>query len=98
MRQRRLREIAAATIVFAEQAVRDSALSAHAWRVERKAELEEAERKRKAEEERRRRERIARLEKARVDHLLGQALALHQARSRSGRQRNRSQSPGRRRA
>ncbi len=59
--------------------MRDGALSAHSWRIKRKAELEEAERKRKAEEERRRRERLAKLEKARVDHLLGQALALHQA-------------------
>jgi len=33
----------------------------------------------KAEEERRRHERQVRLEKARVDHLLGQAQALHQA-------------------
>jgi hypothetical protein len=41
-----LREIAAAIVVFAEQAVRDVALSAHAWRVSRKAELEEADRKR----------------------------------------------------
>jgi hypothetical protein len=77
--ERRLREVAAAIVVFAEQAVRDSALAAHAWRIERKAELEEAERKRRAEEERRRRERLAKLEKARVDHLLGQALALHEA-------------------
>ncbi|HUR35948.1 MAG TPA: hypothetical protein VM032_19230 [Vicinamibacterales bacterium] len=77
--ERRLREIAAAIVVFAEQAVRDGALSAHAWRIKRKAELEEAERKRRAEEERRRRERIAKAEKARVDDLLSQARALEQA-------------------
>lgn len=77
--ERRLREIAAAIVVFAEQAVRDGALSAHAWRVSRKAELEEADRKRQAEEERRRSERLARMEKARVDHLLRRAQALHQA-------------------
>jgi hypothetical protein len=77
--ERRLREVAAAIVVFAEQAVRDSARSAHSWRIKRKAELEEAERQRREEEERRRRERLAKLENARVDHLLGQALALHQA-------------------
>jgi hypothetical protein len=77
--ERRLREVAAAIIVFAEQAVRDGALSAHAWRIKQKAELEAAERQRRAEEERRQRERIAKLQKARTDHLLGQALALHQA-------------------
>jgi len=77
--ERHLREIAAAIIVFAEQTVRDSALSAHAWRIKRKAELEAAERKRRAAEERRRQERLAKLERARVDHLLGQAQALQQA-------------------
>ena len=77
--ERRLREVAAAIVVFAEQAVRHGALSAHTWQTEPKAELEEAERKRRAEEERRRRDRLAKLEKARVDHLLGQSLALYQA-------------------
>jgi leucyl aminopeptidase len=77
--ERRLREIAAAIIVFAEQSVRDGALHAHEWRIKRKAELEEAERKRKAEQERRRLERIAKAEKARVDLLLAQAAALHRA-------------------
>jgi hypothetical protein len=78
--ERRLREVAAAIVVFAEQTVRDGARSAHSWRIKRKADLEEAERQRKEEEERRRRERLEKLEKARVDHLLAQALALHQAR------------------
>jgi hypothetical protein len=77
--ERRLREIAAALIVFAEQTLRDAALSSYAYRIQRKAELEEDRRKRQAEEERRRRERQARMEKARVDHLLAQAQALHQA-------------------
>ncbi len=77
--ERRLRDVAAAIVVFAEEAVRDGAMSAHAWRIERKAELEDAARKRRDEEERRRRERLAKLEKARVDHLLAQAHALHQA-------------------
>ena len=77
--ERRLREIAAALIVFAEQTLRDAALSSHTYRIQRKAELEEARRKREAEEERRRREHQAKLEQARVDHLLGQAWALQQA-------------------
>lgn len=77
--ERHLREIAAAIIVFAEQSVRDSASYAHARRIERKAELEEAERARRAEEERRRQERLAQLEKARVDLLLAQADALSHA-------------------
>ena len=77
--QRRLREIAAALIVFAEQTLRDAALSSHAYRIQRKAELEEARRKREAEEERLRREHQAKLEQARVDLLLGQARALEQA-------------------
>jgi hypothetical protein len=77
--ERRLRDIAAAIIVFGEQSVRDRAAYAHAWRIKRKAELEEAQRKRKAEEERRRQEHLAQLEKARVDYLLGQARALDQA-------------------
>jgi hypothetical protein len=48
--ERRLREIAAALIVFAEQTLRDAALSSHTYRIQRKAELEEA-----AASERRRR-------------------------------------------
>jgi hypothetical protein len=77
--ERRLRDIAAAVIVFGEQSVRDRAAYAHAWRIKRKAELEEAQRKREAEEERRRQEHLAQLEKARIDYLLGQARALDQA-------------------
>ncbi len=77
--ERRLREIAAAIIVVGEQTVRDVALHAHQWRIKRKAELEEAERKRRAEEERCRLERIAKAEKARIDHLIAQADALHRA-------------------
>jgi hypothetical protein len=77
--ERRLREIAVEIVVVAEQFVRHAALADHAWRTKRRAELEEGERRRLAEEERRRREHLARLEKARVDHLLAQAHALHQA-------------------
>jgi hypothetical protein len=49
------------------------------WALERRAELLEEERKRKLEEERKRRERQAKLEQARVRHLLGQADAMRQA-------------------
>jgi hypothetical protein len=78
--ERQLREVAAAVIVFAEQTLRDAVAGAHAWRIQRKAELEEAERRRKVEEERQRRLQQAKREQARVDHLLGQARALEQAR------------------
>lgn len=77
--ERRLREIAAALIVFAEQTLRDAALSAHAHHIQRKAELQDAWRKQQVEEERRRREHQARIEEARVKHLLSHARALHQA-------------------
>jgi hypothetical protein len=77
--ERRLREIAAAIIVLGEQKVRESAVSRRAWRIKRKTELGEAERKWLAEEERRRRALEAKRQQARIDHLLGQAEALHQA-------------------
>lgn len=77
--ERHVREIAATIIVFAEQSLREHAASSYEWSVERKQEAQEAERKELAEEERRRVERKARLEQARIDHLLGQARALHQA-------------------
>lgn len=57
--ERQLREIAAAVVAFAEESLRDAIAGAHAWRIKRKAELEEAERKRKLEEERQRRVRQA---------------------------------------
>jgi hypothetical protein len=74
-----LREIAAAIIVFGEQQVRETAVRLRDWRIERKADLEKAQRKRLAEEERRRREREAKRQQARIDHLLGQAGALGRA-------------------
>jgi hypothetical protein len=77
--ERHLREIAAAVIVFGEQEVRDTAVRLRAWRIERKAELEEAERKRRAEEDRRRLELEAKRQQARIDHLLIQAGALNRA-------------------
>lgn len=77
--ERQLRTIAAAIIVFGEETLRDTAARAHACRLELRAELIEEEKKRKAEAERLRRERQAQREKARVDHLLGQADALYRA-------------------
>jgi hypothetical protein len=47
--------------------------------LKRKAELQEERCQRAIEEDRRRRERQSRLEQARIDHLLAQAGALHQA-------------------
>jgi len=70
---------AAAIIVRGEQEVRESAVRRRAWRIKRKAELEEAERKRLTEEERQRRALEAKRQQARIDHLLGQAEALRQA-------------------
>jgi hypothetical protein len=78
--ERQLREVAAAVIVFAEETLRAAVAGVHTWRIKRKGELEETERKRKLEEERQRRIRQAKREQARVDHLLGQARALEQAR------------------
>lgn len=66
-------------MVFGEQKVRETTVRLREMRIERKAALEEAERKRRAEEERRRLELEAKREQARVDHLLGQASALHRA-------------------
>jgi hypothetical protein len=74
-----LREIAVEMIVSAEQAYRDGVVQLREWRIERKAALEEAERQRIAEEARRRRELQVQREQQRVDHLLGQAEALHKA-------------------
>jgi hypothetical protein len=74
-----LREIAVELIVAGEQHHRDSAIHHREWRIQRRAELEEEERKQKIEEERKRREHQAKLEQARVEHLLSQAAAMHRA-------------------
>jgi len=78
--ERHLREILVEMIVSAEQRVRDGATGRREWLIQRKAELQEEQRKREIEEVRRRRARQARLEQSHIDHLLGQAGALHQAR------------------
>lgn len=75
----RIAEIARELILTAEVQYRESALRQYQWRVERKAELEEEERKRKLEAERRERERLKRLEQARIDRLLKDAAAFQQA-------------------
>jgi hypothetical protein len=77
--ERHLREILVEMIVSAEQRVRDGAAGRREWLIQRKAELQEEQHKRAIEEESRRRARQAKLEQARIDHLLGQANALHQA-------------------
>jgi hypothetical protein len=74
-----LREIAIELIVSGEQNYRDGLIHHREWLIKHKAELQEEERKRKLEEERKRRERQAKLEQARVRHLLAQADAMHQA-------------------
>lgn len=71
--------IVACVIVAAEAKYRGSVLRSHEWLVSRKAQLIEEARKRKEEEERKERERKIRLEKARVDRLLGEAVAFRQA-------------------
>ncbi|MCC7042819.1 MAG: hypothetical protein IT183_03090 [Acidobacteria bacterium] len=77
--ERHLREIAVEVIVSAEQRVRDGAAGQREWLIERQAEIVEKRRQQAIEEERLRREELARQEKLRVDHLLAQAGALHQA-------------------
>jgi hypothetical protein len=75
----RIAEIARELVLTAEVQYRESALRHYQWHVERKAELEEEERKRKLEAERRERERLKRLEQGRIDRLLKDAAAFQQA-------------------
>lgn len=74
-----LQEIIEELIIAGETYYREGAIRHHAWLIERKATAEKEERKRKTEEERKRREHQAKLEKQRVDYLLGQSTALRQA-------------------
>jgi len=76
----RITEIATELVLTAELQHRESAIHRYQWRVKRKAELEEEDRKRKLEAERRERERLKRLEQARIDRLLKDAQAFEQAR------------------
>lgn len=74
-----LREIVIGLIVAAEMQVRVAELQQHEWRVKRKAELIEKERKREEDAKRKERLRLQRLEKARIEHLLGDAMSLRLA-------------------
>jgi hypothetical protein len=75
----RIREIVVEVVLTAEIQHRSDALRLYKWRVERKAELEEEERKRKLEAERHERERLKRLEQGHIDRLLRDAAAFQQA-------------------
>ena len=75
----RITDIAVELVLTAELQHRESAVRRYQWLVERKAELEQEERKRKLEAERAERERQRRLEQARVDRLVKDAAAFHQA-------------------
>jgi hypothetical protein len=75
----RITDIAVELVLTAELQHRESAVRRYQWRVERKAELEEERRKRKVEAERAERERQRRLEQARIDRLLKDAVAFQQA-------------------
>jgi hypothetical protein len=75
----RMTDVAIEVVVTAEIQHRDGALRYHQWRIERKAQIEEEDRKRQAEAERAERERQARLKQARIDRLLKEAAAFQQA-------------------
>ena len=77
----RMTDIAIQVILTAEIQYRDGAFRQYEWRVQRKAELEEEERKRKLEAELAEKERFKRIEQARVDRLLRDAASFHQART-----------------
>lgn len=73
------RDIVIEIIVTGEKYYRDSQNRHHEWLVERKAELEEKERKRQIEEERQRIERKRKYEQDCIDQLLDQANSFRQA-------------------
>ena len=77
--ERAVREIGVDLIVLGEEQYRERQLSHHKWRLEDRARRTAEAKKQKEEAERKERERIAALEKARVDRLLGEAASLHQA-------------------
>jgi 23S rRNA pseudoU1915 N3-methylase RlmH len=74
-----LTDVAVQAILTAEIQYRERALHQYHWRVQRKAELEEEERKRKLEAERAEKERKKRIEQARINRLLRDAAAFQQA-------------------
>lgn len=77
--ERTIREVVVDVIVLGEEQYRERQLSHHKWRLEDRSRRIAEARKQKEEAERKERERIAALEKARVDRLLGEATALNQA-------------------
>jgi hypothetical protein len=77
--EKRLTEIAVQVILTAEIQYRESAVRHYEWRVQRKAALEEEERKRKLELERAEKERQKRIEQDRINRLLRDATAFQQA-------------------
>jgi hypothetical protein len=74
-----LRAIAIELIVAGEASYRQGRIDHHAWLIERKADAQKEDIQQKREAERKRREREERLAKKRIDHLLNQAGAFHQA-------------------
>lgn len=72
-------DVAVQIIVTAEIRYREGAVHQYEWRVRRKAELEEEERKRKIEVERAEKERRQRIEHDRIERLLRDAAAYQQA-------------------
>jgi hypothetical protein len=74
-----LQEIVVQLIVAGEIQVRAAELHSHTWRVERKTDLIEAVRKREEEVRKKERARLQRLEKARIEHLLEDAMSLRLA-------------------
>ena len=72
-------DIAIQLILTAEIKYRENVLHGYQWRIKRKAELEEEQRKRKVEAQRAEKERQKRLEQARVNRLLRDAAAYQQA-------------------
>ena len=72
-------EIAIELVLLAEIRYRKRTIHQYEWRVERKAQLEEEERKRKLEAERAEQERQKRVEQARIYRLLRDAAAFQQA-------------------
>lgn len=75
----RMTDIAVQLILTAEIQYREHALHHYQWRIKRKAELEEEERKRKLEAERAEKERQKRIEQGRINRLLRDAAAFQQA-------------------
>jgi hypothetical protein len=76
-----IREIALAIVLKGEEDHRASAFANHEWRLKRRVELIEQQRKEAEEAARRERERLAELERKRVERLLGEADTLRKARA-----------------